>query len=141
MPATPYSYRILAMNSGGPAPYSPLTTTFTWSQVQQWLYENYGGPEAVSQQAMTTPGADGTLPLLRFAFNLSATDPMHVLQNSSGYPSIWLNPINKRLTIDFVRRKASMNPGIWATFNTSRRPAGCCRDRRFICPPNWINFW
>jgi len=114
MPGTPYSYRIQANNAGGPAAYSPLTTCFTWTQMQQWLADNYGSPEAMTLNDMTTVGPDGSLPLLRYAFNLTADEPMHTLLpgQDSGSPRIWLDSVRNRLCVEFVRRKAAMNPGI-----------------------------
>jgi hypothetical protein len=63
---------------------------------------------------MTTANPDGSLPLLRFAFNLTATEDMHPLLGSppSGYPILWVNGANQRLTVEFIRRKAAMKPGI-----------------------------
>lgn len=114
MSGTPYSYRVQAVNAGGTAPYSPVTTSFTWSQMQQWVCENYGSPGAMSAEAMTQPGPDGSLPLLRYAFNLTAAEPQRYLQvgQSNGYPRIWLDAGRDRLGVEFVRRKASSNPGI-----------------------------
>lgn len=113
-PETPYSYRIRAINAGGSAAYSPVTSAFTWSQMQQWIADNYGSPTALSPAAMVTPGTDGCLPLLRYAFNLSAAEPIHPLQpdQASGAPRGWLDPTRNRLCIEFVRRKSATNPGI-----------------------------
>ena len=114
VPGTPYSYRVQAVNAGGAAAYSPVTTSFTWSQMQQWISDNYGAPDALSSNGMTVRCPDGSLPLLRYAFNLTSDEPQHCLQpgQASGYPSIWLDSVRNRLCVEFVRRKASMNPGI-----------------------------
>jgi hypothetical protein len=114
MPGTAYSYRIKAVNAGGSAPYSPTTTSYTWGQVEQWAYDNFGDPEAMNGDALRLPAPEGTLPLLRYAFNLTANEPERYLQpgQSSGYPAIWLDGGRNRLCVEFVRRKASMNPGI-----------------------------
>ena len=114
LPGTAYSYRIMAVNAGGAAPYSPLTTGFTWSQMQQWIADNYGSPEALSSVEMTTPGSDGCPPILRYAYGLNATETLRQLPpgQSSGYPRIWLDQSRNRLRIEFVRRKAALNPGI-----------------------------
>lgn len=114
MPGSPYSYRIQAVNAGGSSPYSPPTTTFTLSQIEQWASENYGNPDAMNGSAMTTPGPDGSLPLLRYAFNLTADEPPRFLQpgGSSGYPTLWLDTARNRLCVEFIRRKASANPEV-----------------------------
>jgi hypothetical protein len=112
--ATSYSYRARAVNATGAGPYSSSTSSYTWSQIQQWSYDNFQNPVEIDKTAMTVPGADGGLPLLRFAFNLNAIEPMRPLQSSTmaGYPSIRLDSTTQRLTIEFVRRKASMNPEV-----------------------------
>jgi hypothetical protein len=114
LPDTPYSYRITAVNAGGSAAPSATTTSFTWSQMQQWIADNYGSPDALTSAQMTTPGPDGIAPLLRFAFNLAVDEPLHPLQpgGSSGVPSIWVDSVRHRLSVEFVRRKQSLNPGI-----------------------------
>jgi hypothetical protein len=114
IPETPYSYRIKAVNAGGSCGYSPIAAAFTYTQAEQWLTENFGNPSAMDMNQMTVAGPDGSLPLLRYAYNLSADEPPHYLGvgQTSGYPSTWLDPNNDRLCVEFVRRKASMNPGI-----------------------------
>jgi hypothetical protein len=64
---------------------------------------------------MQATGPDGTRPLLRFAFNLTATEPPRTLvpgQSTSGFPAIWFDPARNRLCLEFIRRKASTNPDI-----------------------------
>jgi hypothetical protein len=112
-PSGAYSYRVNAVNAGGQSPYSPVTTSVTWTQMEQWSYDNYGNPDAMIGM-MTTPNPDGTLPLLRYAFNLNSDEPQRRLRpdETSGFPAIWLDVARNRLCIEFVRRKPSMNPGI-----------------------------
>jgi hypothetical protein len=112
-PSSAYSYRVKAVNAAGDSPYSPVTTSFTWSQIQQWANDNFGNPDAMNG-LMTTPNDDGTLPLLRYAFNLNSDEPAKYVApgQSSGFPAIWLDSTRNRLCIEFVRRKAAMNPGI-----------------------------
>ena len=114
MPQTAYSYRVQAVNAGGAAAYSPVTTTVTWSQVEQWAYDNFGNPDSITSTAMTSPLADGTLPLLRYAFNLGIDEPARYLGpgEHNGFPRIWFNPARHRLWVEFVRRKPAMNPGV-----------------------------
>jgi hypothetical protein len=102
------------VNAGGQAAYSPLTTSFTWSQMQQWVADNYGSPEALSASEMTVPVADGCQPILRYAFNLTADEALHPISpgQTSGYPRIWLDSARDRLCVEFVRRRAALNPGI-----------------------------
>lgn len=114
LPATAYSYRVRAANAAGFGAYSPVSTTVTWSQQQQWVNDNYGSPDALSPDAMTQRQSDGTMPLLRFAFNLTADEPIRFVQpgGNSGFPRIWLDSPSGHLCVEFVRRKASMNPEI-----------------------------
>jgi hypothetical protein len=114
MPSTSYSYRVRPVNAGGPGMYSALTASITWSQLEDWICQNYGSPDAMTLEQMTTPSADGSLPLLRFAFNLTADEAERYLApgETSGYPRIYLDPASDRLSVEFVRRKASTNPGI-----------------------------
>lgn len=114
VPGTAYSYRVRAANAGGTGPYSSVTTSLTWSQEAQWVYDNYGSPDALNHGDMTNRGPDGTMPLMRFAFNLTADEPWRCVEpgGSSGYPRIWLDPAGGRLFVEFARRIASMNPGV-----------------------------
>jgi hypothetical protein len=120
-PGTPYSYRIQAVNAGGGAAYSPIATSFTWSPMQQWISDNYGSPESLTIQDMTACGSDGCMPILRYAYNLTANEPLHLLGpgGNSGYPRIWLNPASKRLSVEFIRRSPVSNPGITYTVQFS----------------------
>jgi len=63
---------------------------------------------------MTRPEPDGSLPLLRFSFNLTANETQHIVQpgETNGCPAISFDSTRNRIRIDFVRRKASANPGI-----------------------------
>ncbi len=115
LPETAYSYRVKATNAGGVSPYSPTTTSVTWSQREEWFFLSFGSLDDLTDEAMQTPGPDGTRPLLRFAFNLTATEPSRTLvpgQSISGFPAMWLDAARNRLCVEFVRRKASTNPDI-----------------------------
>jgi len=112
---TAYSYRVRAVNAGGVSAYSPTTTSVTWTQIEEWLLINFGSPVALTGEALRAQGSDGTRPLLRFAFNLTATEPPRTLvpgQSISGFPAMWLDSARNRLCVEFVRRKASSNPGV-----------------------------
>jgi hypothetical protein len=115
LPGTTYSYRVKAANAGGVSPYSPITTSVTRGQLEEWFFVNFGSLEGLNDEAMQAPGPDGTRPLLRFAFNLTATEPPRTLvpgQSTSGFPAIWFDPARNRLCLEFIRRKASTNPDI-----------------------------
>ena len=114
LPATAYSYRVHAENPGGSGPTSPVSTSFTWSQTDQWVYDNFGSPDALSTAEITQRQPDGASPFLRFAFNLSADEPLRFVQpaGTSGFPRIWFDSTTGRLCVEFVQRKASMNPQI-----------------------------
>jgi hypothetical protein len=133
LPNTAYSYRVKAGNSGGQSSYSSTTTSITWSQMEQWIADNYGSPDAITTDELQQPGPDGLAPILRFAFDLNADEPGHYTipgQSTNGYPSIWRNSATGRLSAEFLRRKANTNPGIdykvlfgssldaWTTNNT-----------------------
>lgn len=113
-PGTAYSYRIQAVNAGGAAAYSTATSSYTWSQIQQWIADNYGSLDALDLNELISPAPDGSRPLLRYAFNLGSDEPQRFLEEgqSSGYPAIGLDSTHNRLCVEFVRRKASTNPGI-----------------------------
>ncbi|MFA6546102.1 MAG: fibronectin type III domain-containing protein, partial [Limisphaerales bacterium] len=113
-PNTAYTYRIQAVNAGGAAPYSPTTTTLLWSRLQEWVNSNYGRPDALSDGDIVVVQPDGSRPLLRYAFNLSASEQPHDFQpgETNGYPSIRVDSARNRLCIEFVRRRASTQPGI-----------------------------
>ena len=83
--------------------------------MEEWFFLSFGSLEGLTDEAMQTPGPDGTRPLLRFAFNLTATEPSRTLvpgQSISGFPAMWLDAARNRLCVEFVRRKASTNPDI-----------------------------
>ncbi|MDB6054921.1 MAG: hypothetical protein JWN25_2444 [Verrucomicrobiales bacterium] len=113
IPGTTYSYRVKAHNAGSDSSYSMTSTTSTWSQRAQWNMDNYGDLNALTDLQMRTAGADGVIPLLRYAFNLNANDSLSVrFQSGSnkGTPAIYLSTDRHSLTAEFVRRKASGKP-------------------------------
>lgn len=75
-PGTGYDYRIQAANSGGAAAYSPTTTSLTWSYMQQWIAENYGSPDALSSEEMTTAKSGACAPILRVHSPGTAKEPV-----------------------------------------------------------------
>ena len=100
--------RFAGLGSGEIIPFPPLAF---WRQLQ--------GLAADGSQDLANPSGDGISNLLKYAFNMApnAGDLANVnvtilAQNgSSGLPFIRVDS-NGRLVIDFVRRKASSNPGI-----------------------------
>jgi hypothetical protein len=115
LPATAYSYRVQAINAGGASLFSAATTSVTWSQMEEWLLFNYGGIDALTTGAIYSVSPDGTRPLLRYAFNLSADEPARTLTpgvSTSGFPAIWFDASRDRLCVEFVRRKTATNPDI-----------------------------
>ena len=113
-PNTAYSYRIQALNAGGAAAYSPICSSFTWTQIQQWIADNYGSPDAIPHHAMFEPGPDGHCRILRYAYNLFAGESLYPLApgGNSGHPRIWLDSGTRRLCVEFIRRRAAMGPEI-----------------------------
>jgi hypothetical protein len=114
LPSSAYSYRVRSVNAGGTSAFSTVTTSLTWSQQEEWFSQNYGSPDAGDPEQLKNPGPDGKVPLLRFAFNLSANEPWYNYQpgKRGGAPGVWLDAANGQIHTRFIRRKAATNPGI-----------------------------
>lgn len=114
IPGTPCAYRVRAVNAAGHSPYSLVTTSITWSQLADWVFSNYGTLDAMQDGGLTKTDSEGLQPIVRFAFNLSADEPKHVLgaNQSGGLPAITLDAGLNRLCVEFVRRRKDMNPGL-----------------------------
>jgi hypothetical protein len=114
-PGTGYSYRVQSVNASGASSYSPITKSVTWGLMEEWLMNNYGCNDGLTN-GLFAAASDGTLqPLIRYAFNLAADEPAkkHCPGiSTNGLPAIWLDTTRNRLTVEFVRRKASLNPGV-----------------------------
>jgi hypothetical protein len=111
MSSTAYSYRVKAATTVTQSPYSSVASVTTPSQVTGWLQDNLGN----GNLAITTTGADGVPYIIRYAYNLDASEPLSVLGEADpdrGLPRFWLDPTTQRLAVEFVRRDESTRPGI-----------------------------
>lgn len=109
-PATWFAYRVRAQNAGGNSGWSLLAWAQTYTQLAAWQLANYGS-------TTTAPAfdADGVATLLKFALGLPAGGsalPYVPGGGTGGLPAIWRDPSSGRLQVEFLRRKASSNPGI-----------------------------
>ena len=110
-PSTTYAYRIKATNAGGDSPFTMVAFGTTISQATEWQVENLGSSNA----SLTEVGPDGVSFLARYAFNLDATEPIRAFvpgQTDAGAPAVSFNNATGELGVVFLRRKASMNPGV-----------------------------
>ncbi|MEW6302819.1 MAG: hypothetical protein AB1705_05065 [Verrucomicrobiota bacterium] len=114
VPATAYAYRVKALNNGHSSAYSAEATATTWGQQREWLLLNYGS-DALTNEVMYAVSADGSRPIIRYAFNLGLEEPLRRLVpnvSRSGLPAIWIDRARDRICVELVRRKAQHNPGI-----------------------------
>ncbi|MDW8350144.1 MAG: fibronectin type III domain-containing protein [Verrucomicrobiae bacterium] len=114
-PNTWYHYRVKAVNTGGSSPPSMTTSSATLKRIEEWRLQNYGttSPNGPSASLATAP--DGVPNLLRFAFNLNLTDPAVPITPSTGtkgLPHVYIDTTTQKLTLEFIRRRATSTPGI-----------------------------
>lgn len=108
-PATTYAYRVKAINAGGQSEYSAVAFGTTISQMIEWQVENFGS----SSGDMTGRGSDGVPLLTRFAFNLGAEDVLRQLDPASPEAGLPVHVYHDgRLEVTFLRRRATLNPGV-----------------------------
>lgn len=114
-PGTWYQYRIRAANAGGTSPPSATSLSATLSRMAEWRLQNYGTTAATGSAASTATGPDGVTNLAKFAFNMQSSDHPTSLQpgtGTQGMPTTVMDPVTKRLRVEFVRRKSSSSPGV-----------------------------
>jgi hypothetical protein len=113
MPHSWYRYRLRAVNAGGVSEASYPVFGQTYSQMEAWRLTEFGSP-GPSGPAASEAHTDGLPNLLRFAFNLSSESPRHLVSGTGtqGLPEVTLDPVTRRLQVEFIRRKATMSPGI-----------------------------
>lgn len=131
-PASWYQYRIKAANAGGVSPPSSTSLVATLSRIAEWRLLNYGTTSSTGQASSDSAGHDGIKNLAKYAFNMGNNDGVSYVQPGSGtkgLPTTHMNPATRRLRIEFIRRKASSDPGVtyiaeFASDLTSFAPAG-----------------
>lgn len=109
-PATWYAYRVVAQNVGGNSAPSLLAWAQTYTQLAAWQLTNFG-----STSQAPSYDADGVATLTKFAFGLPIGGqalPHAVGSAAGGLPAIWRDPASGRLQVEFIRRRASSNPGV-----------------------------
>lgn len=113
-PGTIYYYRIVAVNAAGAAPASNAAQAETWPSLDHWNHENYGNRNAGDFTSMGNLLPDGSRPILRYAFRLSAQETRRIMDanGDSGYPRMIFDRTRDRLCVQFVRRKPVTQPGI-----------------------------
>lgn len=117
-PASWYQYRIKAANSGGISPPSSTSLVATLSRIAEWRLVNYGTTTANGQASSDSAGHDGIKNLAKYAFNMGNNDGVSYVQpgnGNKGLPTTHMNPSTRRLRIEFIRRKASSDPGVTYT--------------------------
>jgi len=113
-PATEYFYRVTAWNPAGPSAPSPEFRVQTLSPWQAWRAGYYPLPaDAPETQPLADMGT-GIPNLLRFAFNIILPAPAFPPSDYSftGLPVISRDPTSGRLRVNYVRRKAELQPGV-----------------------------
>lgn len=114
-PSTWYQYRIRASNAGGISLPSSTSLAATFSRMAEWRLQNYGTTAATGPAASTAAGSDGVANLAKFAFNMQSSDQAGNLQpgtGTQGMPVTVMDPVTKRLRVEFIRRKSSSSPGV-----------------------------
>jgi CSLREA domain-containing protein len=109
-------YRAMFSNASGSVATAPATLTIL-TALQVWRALQSLAPDG--SQDLAKPAGDGVANLLKYAFNMAPnagdlTKPnVGILpeNGTAGLPYIWVDA-QRRINIEFVRRKTSNNPGI-----------------------------
>ncbi len=112
-PATAYSYRVRAGNSGGYSDPSQYAFVTTWSILQEWRFQNYGTTNASGTSADLEDNDTGIPNLLRYAFNMSKDDKYFSVDleaGNKGLPSVQVE--GDVLQVAFIRRRNPNQAGI-----------------------------
>lgn len=114
-PATLYSYRVIAHNATGNSEPSSYTIASTWSTLAEWRFQNYGTITDTGIAASLADNGTGIPNLLRYAFNMSATDRYYQADpagDATGLPNVQFESQTGVLEVAFIRRRAIRHPGI-----------------------------
>ncbi len=115
MPATWYQYRIRATNISGVSQPGSTSLVATLSRIGEWRLANFGTTSSSGSSASDFEGTDGIKNLAKYAYNMNQGDGlMYVEQGSGGkgLPVTRIDPVTRRLRVEFIRRKSSSLPGI-----------------------------
>lgn len=115
LPSTYYSYRLRSRR--GELNSDPSITVFakTISPLDDWRLRSFGSTDAGTVGGLDQVDGNGVPNLVRYAFNLSANDPMAKVTpgtGTAGTPLIFFDKVNGRLCIELVRRRADLHPEI-----------------------------
>lgn len=114
-PATWYQYRVRASNAGGTSAPSSTSLVSTLSRIAEWRLANYGTTSPAGPSSSDAAGLDGIKNLAKFAFNMNTNEGVTYLQpgaGNKGLPVMKIDPVTRRLQVEFIRRKASSDPGV-----------------------------
>jgi len=105
-PATAYSYRIRAFNTGGSSEPSIHAFVTTWSVLQEWRFQNYGITANAGAASGLEDNGTGIANLIRFAFNMAKDDSYQKVNPNAperGLPTMQIE--DETLHIAFLRRR------------------------------------
>lgn len=112
-PATAYSYRVLARNTGGVSDPSQYAFVTTWSSLQEWRFHNYGTISESGASADLQDNGTGVPNLLKYAFNMSKDDRYFVVDELSGNNGLpFIKVEGEKLRVAFIRRRDPQAAGI-----------------------------
>ena len=115
-PSTLYQFRVKSVNETGTSSSSPSSNPVrTWSRLMEWRKEQYGTTTNSGAAADNSHNGDGYVNILKYAFNLNASEPYTALiseTGTKGFPQARLNAEDGRLEIEYLRRRATIQPGI-----------------------------
>jgi hypothetical protein len=112
LPATAYSYRVLAGNTGGLSEPSQYAFVTTWSVLQEWRFQNYGSIVSNGAAADLALDSSGVANLLKYAFNMSKDDRYLVLHPEAGKGLPHITMGGDLLQVAYLRRRNPASSGI-----------------------------
>ena len=109
-----YAYRVISLNEAGESTASSMAWVQSYEQMAYWRLSNFGSTSSAGDAADLAKIQGHATNLEKFAFGLSARAEAsdHVAgSDQGGLPAIWIDE-EGYLQVEFLRRKASSNPGI-----------------------------
>lgn len=114
-PSTAYYYRVRAGNTAGLSSPSPVSLIRTFSLLESWRFQNFGTIQNDGASASSAVNRNGISNLIEYAFNIPHDTQASALTagtGTAGLPRVYVDPSTSRLTVEFVRRSATPDPGI-----------------------------